>query len=821
MAATDPAFRAVPRRAPCFLVWRVEQLVLVPVPRDQYGRFHRGDSYVVLHCGERGAPPSARVQHAPGPLETHIHFWLGSETSADEAGVAAYKTVELDELLGGGPVQHREIEGSESARFRAYFPAGLRILAGGAAAGLTHVGDKFEPALYAVKGRRHPVIRQLPAVSWEYVNDGDVFVLDAREAVFVWTGKQANPMEKIQAARLAQSLKGEHGGGEVVIVESGQEGDLSPAERALFGRLLPLKDRHVQPAAAADSDERHERRRVEHLRLYRCSDHDGSLMVMEVKSGPLLQSDLDSNDSFIVDNGEQGIWVWVGKRASHKERAEAMRNAQGFIKKKGYAPSTAVTRVIDGGEPSEFKTLFKSWRDRHAAVGLGKTAVSGKLAPPIQTSFDAATLHENRALAAQTQMLDDGSGEKEVWRVHELELTPVERAEHGTFLDGDCYLVLYRYRAGGAARQVLYYWLGGRASQLERGQAALKTVELDDRLGGRPVQVRVVQGREPPHFMVLFGGRLVVLTGSGGAPSSAGPRLLQVRGAAQGGTRAVQVPLAAASLNSGDCFVLHEGVRASVWCGRGATGDERESAKKLAGELCAEPSVMYEGQEPASFWATLGGRAPYAGERPASSEQPAHPPRLFHCSDAGGRFSVGEVVSFEQADLVPQDVMLLDAWDAVFIWIGAESNATERRQAEHTALEYLRTDPAGRGTDTPIITVHQGAEPPTFTGFFGPWSDELWRTQPDWETVRRGLAAENGGLGRVSPEAAAETLPVYAFSQLNVKEAALLPRDVDPAVKERYLSPAEFRDVFGMTLESFSALPGWKRQQLKKKVGLF
>ena len=62
---------------------------------------------------------------------------------------------------------------------------------------------------------------------------------------------------------------------------------------------------------------------------------DGTLRVSEVKGGPLLQSDLVSDDSFIVDNGSWGIWVWVGKRASKKERTEAMRNAQGFIKKKG------------------------------------------------------------------------------------------------------------------------------------------------------------------------------------------------------------------------------------------------------------------------------------------------------------------------------------------------------------------------------------------------------------------------------------------------------------------------------------------------------
>lgn len=39
-----------------------------------------------------------------------------------------------------------------------------------------------------------------------------------------------------------------------------------------------------------------------------------------------------------------------------------------------------------------------------------------------------------------------------------------------------------------------------------------------------------------------------------------------------------------------------------------------------------------------------------------------------------------------QSDLCPDDVMLLDAWDQLFIWIGQGANKTEKDNAERVAI---------------------------------------------------------------------------------------------------------------------------------------
>lgn len=66
-----------------------------------------------------------------------------------------------------------------------------------------------------------------------------------------------------------------------------------------------------------------------------------------------------------------------------------------------------------------------------------------------------------------------------------------------------------------------------------------------------------------------------------------------------------------------------------------------------------------------------------------------YPARLFHCSNASGRFRVEEVLDFSQEDLEEDDVMILDAWKELFVWVGESARKEEKHEAIKTALVIL------------------------------------------------------------------------------------------------------------------------------------
>ncbi|XP_072524708.1 scinderin like b [Salminus brasiliensis] len=701
-------------KQPGLQVWRIENMDLKPVPKNLYGNFYTGDAYLLLHT-------------TPAPSHS-IHMWLGDECSQDESGAAAIFSTQLDDFLGGGPVQYREVQNNESVTFLGYFKSGVKYKKGGVASGFHHVeiNEANVKRLLHVKGRR--AIRATEVdFSWTSFNKGDCFIVDLGKDIYQWSGSECNRFEKLKASEVAIDIRDNerNGRAKLHMVDEGAE----PQE--IINALGPKTA--IAPATA--DDEQVDKSNRNKGALYMISDATGSMKTSVVaQSSPFKQAMLSADECYILDNGvDKNVFVWKGPNANAEERKSAMKVAQDFIKSKNYSSKTQIQVLPAGGETTLFKQFFSDWKDKDQTTGPTKVYTVGKIAQVKQIPFDASTLHSNKAMAAQHNMVDDGSGKVQIWRVEGGARVPVDPASYGQFFGGDCYLILYTYKQGSREQHIIYTWQGLKSTQDELAASAFLTVQLDDSMGGAPVQVRVTQGQEPPHLMSLFKGKpMIIHTGGtsrkGGQSQAAGTRLFHVRTSSAKATRAVEVKPSASNLNTNDVFVLKTPDSLFVWRGTGASGEEGDAAKHVVTFLGGKPTDVAEGKEPAGFWAALGGKAEYQTSK--ALQKVVKPPRLFGCSNKTGRLVVEEVPGeFTQSDLATDDVMLLDTWDQIFLWVGKDANEVEKTGAPKIAKEYVDSDPSGR-RGISITTIKQGAEPPTFTGWFQAWDSNMWDTDP-------------------------------------------------------------------------------------------
>merc|ERR1711957_878391 len=170
-----------------------------------------GDSYIVLSTKKE----EEKLVH-------DIHFFIGKDSTPDEDGSAAYKTVELDDFLDQEPKQHREHQeedGGPSDAFKALFPNGITYKEGGVMSGFRHVVTESHKAkLWQIRyakdaktGEKKITRMQCPLQTKKLI-PGDSFVLNAQNAIYVLDGPQAAAMEKREANLMAEGLEGERDG---------------------------------------------------------------------------------------------------------------------------------------------------------------------------------------------------------------------------------------------------------------------------------------------------------------------------------------------------------------------------------------------------------------------------------------------------------------------------------------------------------------------------------------------------------------------------------------------------------------------------------
>ncbi|XP_021017402.1 actin-binding LIM protein 2 isoform X13 [Mus caroli] len=173
----------------------------------------------------------------------------------------------------------------------------------------------------------------------------------------------------------------------------------------------------------------------------------------------------------------------------------------------------------------------------------------------------------------------------------------------------------------------------------------------------------------------------------------------------------------------------------------------------------------------------------------------------------------------------------------------------------HHYIPYFRGSESGRST--PSLSVHSDSRPPSSTYQQAPrhfhvpaarrldvedssfdqdsrkkttWlllkGDADTRTNsPDLDSQSLSLSSgtDQEPLQRMAGDSLYSQYKIYPYDSLIVTNRirVKLPKDVDRTRLERHLSPEEFQEVFGMSIEEFDRLALWKRNDLKKKALLF
>ncbi|KAL3533767.1 hypothetical protein ACH5RR_007288 [Cinchona calisaya] len=710
--ALEPAFQGAGQRIGTE-IWRIENFQPVPLPKSDYGKFYSGDSYIVLQTSSGKG----------GAYLYDIHFWLGKDTSQDEAGTAAIKTVELDAILGGRAVQHRELQGHESDKFLSYFKPCIIPLEGGVASGFKKPEEEeFETRLYVCKGKRVVRLKQVP-FSRSSLNHDDVFILDTKDKIFQFNGANSNIQERAKALEVIQFLKDKYHEGtcDVAIVDDGKlqtESD-SGAFWVLFGGFAPIGKK-----VASEDDIIPEKTPA---KLY--SVVDGQVKPIDDE---LSKSILENNKCFLLDCGSE-IFVWVGRVTQVDERKVAIQAAEEFIASQNRPKSTQVTRLIQGYETHSFKSNFDSWPSGSAPVaeeGRGKVAALLK-----QQGVGVKGANKSAPVNEEVPPLLEEGGKIEVWCINGSAKTPVPKEDIGKFFSGDCYVVLYTYHSHDKKEDYyLSYWIGKDSVQEDQNMASRLATTMCNSLKGRPVLGRIFQGKEPPQFVAIFQPMVVLKGGvSSGyknyiadkglndetyTPESVA--LIRISGTSVHNNIVVQVDAVPSSLNTNECFLLQSGSSLFSWHGSQSTFEQQQLAAKVAEFLKPGVALKHtkEGTESSSFWFALGGKQSYTSKKVIP--EVFRDPHLFTFSFNKGKFEIEEVHNFSQDDLLTEDILILDTHAEVFIWVGQSADPKEKQSAFEIGQKYveLAASLEGLSPKVPLYKVTEGNEPCFFTTYF-------------------------------------------------------------------------------------------------------
>ncbi|CAN1329776.1 VLN4 [Linum perenne] len=714
MRDLDPAFQGAGQKAG-LEIWRIENFNPVAIPSASYGKFFSGDSYIVLKS----------IASKSGSMRHDIHYWLGRDTSQDEAGVAAIKTVELDAALGGRAVQYREVQGHETEKFLSYFKPCIIPQEGGVASGFKHVeAEEHQTRLFVCKGKHVVRVKEIPFAR-SSLNHDDIFILDTTSKIFQFNGSNSSIQERAKALEVVQYLKDTYHDGkcEVASIEDGRlMADVETGEFwGFFGGFAPLPRK-----TAGDEDDSP-------------ASDDTKLYCIEKGQAEPVEADtftrelLDTNKCYVLDCGAE-VYVWMGKTTSLDERKNASKSAEEIIHSAD-RPKSQIIRVMEGFETVMFRSKFDSWPQTAnvdvAEDGRGKVAALLKR----QGLNVKGLVKADPAMEEEPQPHIDVTGNLQVWRVNGEEKDPLPASDQFKFYSGECYVFQYAYPGEEMEEYLIGTWFGKQSVEEERASAVSQASKMVESLKFLTAQVFTFCLYSQFKFLLL---RRMFITYQGGLSagykkfieekeltdetySEDGIALFRIQGTGPENMQAIQVEPVASSLNSSYCYILHNGSTVFTWSGNLTTTEDQEVVERLLDLI--KPNLQSrpqkEGSESDPFWELLGGKTEHATQKIA--KEPERDPHLFSCTfSKGTEPTATEIYNFSQDDLMTEDIFILDCHSEVYVWVGQQVDTKSKTEALTIGEQFIENDflLEKLSRETPIYIVMEGSEPAFFTRFF-------------------------------------------------------------------------------------------------------
>uniref|UniRef100_A0A1A8NS73 HP domain-containing protein n=1 Tax=Nothobranchius rachovii TaxID=451742 RepID=A0A1A8NS73_9TELE len=600
-----------------------------------------------------------------------------------------------------------------------------------------------------------------------------------------------------------------------------------------------------------------------------------SLMLIHIKGRRHVQvrlvepsvRSLNSGDSFLLVTPEHCI-LWSGEFSNEQERSKAFELGSFIQSQRDLGCSASAVVHLDEELSSDSSAAADFW----SLLG-GRKQYRGAGAPEEDELFEQGVVESNWVNVQRGHgvlMLDDGHQMEvktvavDTWHVQEFDDSEIPVESSGQLHEGDSYVIRWTFSIsavddkkileecenspGSKENTAFFLWRGRHSNASGQDTAAFLSIGTN---ANEKSQVVVPQGEEPPCFLQLFRGGLVIHRGKREEASTCAEwRLFCVRGELPEEGSGTDGDCCCASLRSRGSVVLLNSQQGALylWNGCKAHSSVREVSKRAVErltEMCppelglnktspVKMHVVEEGSEPAEFWTALGQMDRKAYD--CMLQDPGKynfTPRLFHLSSSSSRFEAKELQSptrlpglvmalpFLQESLysVPQPALfLLDNRLEVYLWQRCQPEQTEssasarslwhseRRCAMQTALQFCKEMNPRRPPQAYLI--FEGSEPLTFTNVF-----------PRWENLRPLTRSDSGQVKLTLVQDALAQLmePQYPLEELL---RSPLPEGVDPQHLEVYLSDQDFQTVLEIKRDEYASLPSWKQTDLKKSKGL-